>query len=92
MSAINRNALAGNERKISLSVDGKVVQVDAGISVAAALLNTGVSRFRESVSGESRAPLCGMGICFDCRVAIDGQQHVRSCLVKVVDGMEVTTG
>ena len=63
-----------------------------GTTVAAALLNNGQERYRLSVSGEPRGPLCGMGICFECRVTIDGVQHERSCLVVATDGMEVVTG
>jgi D-hydroxyproline dehydrogenase subunit gamma len=31
-----------------------------------------------------------MGICFECRVAVDGQQYVRSCQLLCREGMEVT--
>lgn len=71
--------------------DGKSVRVAAGVTVAAALLDLGVSAFRRSVSGDPRAPLCGMGTCYECRVTIDGVAHRRACLVTVVDGMHVTT-
>ncbi len=45
--------------------------------------------YRRSVSGEPRGPLCGMGICFECRVTIDGREHCRSCQVPAAEGMEV---
>jgi sarcosine oxidase subunit alpha len=45
-----------------------------------------------SVSGEPRAPLCGMGICMECRATVDGVAHVRTCQVTVKDGMRVMTG
>jgi sarcosine oxidase subunit alpha len=38
-----------------------------------------------------RGALCGMGICGECRVTIDGQPHQRSCLVLCREGLEVTT-
>ena len=60
-------------------------------SLAAALLNAGVTSFRQSVHGEMRGPLCGMGICFECRLTIDGQLHVRSCQLVCRPGMEVET-
>ena len=77
--------------RVSILVNGQVVQADADTSVAAALLNSGTSIFRRSVGGEPRAPLCGMGVCFDCRVTIGRDKHVRACLVKVHEGMEVNT-
>jgi sarcosine oxidase subunit alpha len=53
-------------------------------------LLAGRSGFRRSVSGELRGPLCGMGICFECRVLVDGQLHVRSCQMLCREGMEIT--
>jgi len=41
--------------------------------------------------GEARGPLCGMGLCFECRVSINGQPHCRSCLTLCEPGMEVRT-
>jgi sarcosine oxidase subunit alpha len=76
---------------VTIVCDGRELRVTAGISVAAALLGVGVSSFRHSVSGDDRAPLCGMGICYECRVTIDGLPHRRACLVTVADGLQITT-
>jgi sarcosine oxidase subunit alpha len=46
---------------------------------------------RLSVSGERRAPLCGMGICFECRATVDGVPHQRTCLLMCREGMEILT-
>ena len=75
-----------------LMLNGRPVQVAEGVTVAAALLGAGAFAFRRSVSGEARAPLCGMGICFECRVKIDGVPQRISCLTPVRDGMMVNTG
>ena len=75
-----------------IHANGEASRVPAGISVAAALLDLGVMGFRRSVRGELRAPLCGMGTCYECRVTIDGVAHRRSCLVPVAEGMRITTG
>jgi D-hydroxyproline dehydrogenase subunit gamma len=77
---------------ITVSIDGSPVVVSTGTSVAAAILSSGKAAFRWSVSGEPRAPLCGMGICFECRVTIDGLEHCLSCQTLCRDGMEVRTG
>lgn len=74
---------------IAIAVNQKKVSVTPGTTVAAALLNSGVDRFRESVSGENRGPLCGMGICFECRVTINGVAGQRSCTTLVEEGMVV---
>ncbi len=75
---------------VELSVDGVRVRVAPGATVAAAVLTVG-ARTRTSVSGEPRAPLCGMGICFECQVSIDGHPYQRSCQTLCVAGMKVTT-
>ncbi|MEO8563122.1 MAG: (2Fe-2S)-binding protein [bacterium] len=75
-----------------MHVDGVAMHPGAGTSVAAAMLNAGTWGFRRSVRGEPRGPLCGMGICHECRVTIDGIAHRRACLVLVANGMRVETG
>jgi aerobic-type carbon monoxide dehydrogenase small subunit (CoxS/CutS family) len=76
---------------IRLRVNEKTVSVAAGTVVAAAVAQAGQVRFRRSVLGESRGPLCGMGICMECRVTIDGRAHCRSCQILCEEGMEVRT-
>lgn len=76
---------------IRLTVNGALVPVPDGSTVAAAILIAGQAALRRSVTGEPRGPLCGMGICFECRVTIDGVPHTRSCQVLCRDGMEVRT-
>jgi sarcosine oxidase subunit alpha len=77
--------------RVTISVNGKPVSVPSGTIVAAAVAVAGVTRFRSSVQSESRGPLCGMGVCFDCRLTINGQPHRRSCLALCEEGMEVRT-
>jgi sarcosine oxidase subunit alpha len=77
--------------RVTLTVNGKRVEVAAGNTVAAAISRSGQPAFRHSVSGEGRAPLCGMGICFECRVTVDDQPHVRSCQMLAREGMAVVT-
>jgi D-hydroxyproline dehydrogenase subunit gamma len=76
---------------IEFELDGRRIAAPAGVSVAAALLNAGVTGFRTSVSGEPRGPLCGMGTCQECRVTIDGVAQQRACLRTVRAGMRVAT-
>ncbi len=76
---------------VTLSVNGVPVTVPAGAMVSAAVAIAGISTFRRSVTGEPRAPLCGMGICFECRVTIDGRMHCRSCQIPCREGMQVET-
>ena len=50
-------------------------------TIATEMLNNGTTDFRRSVTGEPRAPLCGMGVCAECRVTIDGRVQL-SCQVE----------
>ena len=76
---------------VEIVVDRERVCVAADITVAAALLNHGTWGFRRGVNGEVRGPMCGMGVCFECRVNIDGAPHQRACLITVAPGMRVRT-
>jgi sarcosine oxidase subunit alpha len=77
--------------QIQIRVNGKTVSVSAGTVVAAAIAQAGQQCFRRSLKGEYRGPLCGMGICMECRVTINGQPHARSCQILCEAGMEVQT-
>ena len=77
--------------RIRLTINGKPVEVAAGTSVAAALLTVGAAA-RTSVLGEPRGPLCGMGICMECRATINGVTQQPTCQRLCEPGMEVATG
>lgn len=78
--------------QVELRVDGRPIVVTAGSTLAAALMNAGVSVLRHSVSGEPRGALCGMGVCQECRMTVDGVPHRRACTVVVARGMVVERG
>lgn len=75
---------------VELTVNGTKLLVDPGCTVAVAVALAGAA-CRRSVIGEPRGPLCGMGICFECRVRIDGVPHCRSCQTLCEPGMDVRT-
>ena len=77
---------------VRVTVDERAVLAEAGVTVAAALWNAGVLRLRRSAGGEPRGVLCAMGICYECRVEIDGVPHRRACMELVHDGMTISTG
>jgi len=81
---------AATRPAIELHVDGRPIEAHEGDTLAIALLSAGVAAFRHTpVSGEPRAPLCLMGVCFDCLVEVDGRQNVQSCMVEARSGMKV---
>ena len=76
--------------QLTITIDGHSVTIASGTTVAAAVMIAG-KFLRTSVTGEPRGPLCGMGICFECRVTIDGEAHCRSCQTVCKNGMDVRT-
>lgn len=74
---------------ITLEINNQEISVAEGSTVATAIFATDAGNFRRSVSGEPRFPLCGMGVCFECRVTINGVKHQRSCQILVENGMVV---
>jgi predicted molibdopterin-dependent oxidoreductase YjgC len=73
---------------IKLSINGRSVRVPEGCSIAAALRIAGSGTARISVRGEARAPLCGMGVCQECRVLVDGRRQL-ACQTPCREGMHV---
>lgn len=78
------------KERIVISLNGYHVEVPKGASVAAAMLLHGANS-RISVSGEKRQPLCGMGVCFECRAIVDGRAHQLTCQLVCKPGMVVMT-
>lgn len=77
-------------RSVTLTIDGREVRVKAGTTVAAAVLLNRPT-FRRSVRGEPRGPVCGMGICFECRAVVNGRPQQRTCQLLCEAGMVVKT-
>jgi len=75
---------------VEVQVDGTRVRIPVGSSVAAALAQQPPGRTRLSVSGQWRAPLCGMGMCHECRVLINGRERL-ACQTVCEDGMLIAT-
>ncbi|MEQ1642394.1 MAG: (2Fe-2S)-binding protein [Pyrinomonadaceae bacterium] len=75
-----------------LTLNRNEIEFADGTTVAVAILSSDIDKFRSSVTGEARGPLCGMGICFECRVTINGEKHQTSCTRLVEEGMEIVTG
>jgi predicted molibdopterin-dependent oxidoreductase YjgC len=78
---------------VGVTVDGEPVQAYPGETVATVLLAMGRQTFRHTDHLHApRGLFCGMGVCFDCLVTIDGQANVRACMTPVQAGMVVETG
>ncbi len=75
---------------LSITLDGHVHHVPAGITVAAALSLRATGITRQSVHGEPRAAFCGMGVCQECRVRVNGLRRL-ACQTVCLSGMVVQT-
>lgn len=84
--------MSGQHDDTAVCVDGVEVTAVAGQSLAGALHDAGIRFLRRNlVTEEPRAPFCGMGVCFECEVLVDGRLR-RACQVHVRPGMVVSTG
>lgn len=73
-------------------VDGEPIAVRAGQTVAAALIAAGHLSWRVTRgAAERRGLFCGIGVCFDCLVTINGARSVRACLALADPGDVVVT-
>jgi predicted molibdopterin-dependent oxidoreductase YjgC len=78
--------------RIEVQVDGRPVAAHAGESVLAVLWAGGARALHWTArTGEPRGFLCGIGVCFDCLVTIDGARGVRACMTPVATGMRIET-
>ena len=77
---------------MKVTIDGRAIEVPTGTLVAAAVELAAPGRgARVSPGGARRQPLCGMGVCGECRVEVDGRAHRLGCQTVCVAGMEVRT-
>jgi aerobic-type carbon monoxide dehydrogenase small subunit (CoxS/CutS family) len=76
---------------ITITINGQEISVPPDTVVAVALVQAGIKASRRSRTGQARGPLCGMGVCGECRVTINGVAHLRSCQTLCLPGMEIET-
>lgn len=75
---------------VTVIIEDQEVAVPRGQSVAAVALAQGLVPTRTTPElGSPRAPLCMMGVCFDCLMVIDGQPNRQACQVAVAEGMRI---
>jgi thioredoxin reductase/bacterioferritin-associated ferredoxin len=76
---------------IDLTFEGRTISAKRGESLAAALTAAGVLKLREARTGP-RGLFCGMGVCQDCVVTVDGLAGQRACMTTAAAGQVVTSG
>ena len=76
--------------RVEMLFECRPVEAYLGETVAAVLLAQGEIATRTTVNGEPRGIFCGMGVCWDCLVVVDGVPNTRACMTWVRDGMQVS--
>lgn len=74
----------------SISFEGREIPIKEGATIAAALLAAGEPRLRETRDRDRRGVFCGMGVCGECLVVVDGQPGQRACMTPARAGMSVS--
>jgi predicted molibdopterin-dependent oxidoreductase YjgC len=75
-----------------IGVDGRHIPAEAGQTVGAAMLAAGIRSWRTTrFAAKPRGLFCGIGVCFDCLVTVNGTPSLRACLVAARPDDEVST-
>ncbi|MEV5330492.1 (2Fe-2S)-binding protein [Streptomyces werraensis] len=75
-----------------VTFDGRQVEALPGRTVAAVLWAAGVTSWRTTRDGgRPRGVFCGIGVCFDCLVTVNGRPNQRACLVPARPGDDIRT-
>jgi len=76
---------------VHFTFEGKPCTGYVGETIASALMRAGILLLRRTRNGhQARGYYCGMGICWECAVYIEGIGVVRSCTHSIGDGKAVS--
>jgi sarcosine oxidase subunit alpha len=79
-------------RPVELNIDGYLVQAFEGETVAAVLLAENIFVFgHKHKTGRPAGVYCGMGVCYECLVKVNGVANIRACQTPVSDKMTIET-
>lgn len=94
MRIINHPILGYLDKKkeVNITVDGKAIKAIEGEPIASALMADEIMIFRKTrIRKEPRGYFCGIGLCTDCMMIVNGVQNVRTCITPVKEGMKIET-
>ena len=76
-----------------MDCDGAPLPYEPGQCLGAALMNAGITSWRTTrKDGKPRGLFCGIGVCYDCLLTVDGQVNQRACVVPATSGAKIETG
>jgi D-hydroxyproline dehydrogenase subunit gamma len=76
-------------KKIEFYVNGNPISAYQGETMHTALLASGYLQLRKSKKNHPRSVFCGMGVCYDCLITINGMPNQRACMTTVTEGAKV---
>ncbi len=77
-------------QSVTVFVNGQALTAFRGETIAAMLLAAGIRIFRHTgKTNQPRGIFCGMGICYDCLLTVDGRPNVQACVTPVAEGMAI---
>jgi len=91
---INRRVEKGVQRgrRFEIEVDGEKLTAYEGETIAAVLLAAGKRTFRTTPGRKHpRGVYCGIGLCYECMMVIDGEPNTRACQTLATPGCRVQT-
>lgn len=72
---------------LTITLDGSPIDGRSGQTLAGVLLASGRPTWRQTARAATpRGLFCGIGVCFDCLVTVNGVRDVRACQRRVADG------
>ena len=78
---------------LNIIINGNDVQAFEGELVSTVLQSEGISVFNlKHKTGKPAGIYCGMGVCYECLVNVDGVPNIRACQTFIKDGMVINTG
>jgi hypothetical protein len=90
----NRRVKGGLERgrRFEIEVDGNKIIAYEGETIASAILAAGRRTLRYTPQkGHPRGVYCGIGLCHDCIMTVDGIPNTRTCQTLATPGCRVET-
>jgi aerobic-type carbon monoxide dehydrogenase small subunit (CoxS/CutS family) len=79
-----------SQSSIEFTFDDQTITAISGQSIGAALLAANQRTLRKTrFNNKDRGVFCGIGVCFDCLVVVDGVSNQRACLIEAKPGMKV---
>ncbi|WP_018897920.1 FAD-dependent oxidoreductase [Rhizobium sp. 2MFCol3.1] len=89
MPAVSAPIQSQPDQRVDIVVDGVAVAAERGMTIAAAIEAGGRHDFSRGLKDEPRGIFCGMGVCQDCLVTVDGRLSQRACMTTVRPGMTI---